>query len=286
MTLQAAAMLVKLTVREWRPYRKDKRVAEKVDAEFHTDGTAGNYNKRLLGKHAMKPITSLISRIRAEHERMTHPWCFEGMAMLPSKLYLDYTQTMRHMPELLTTSARKVAEQLPIHIANERSRLGSMFDIRDYPTQEEFVNAFGVDIAFFPVPDTGHFLVDIQAEDKERIERDLKKTLAATQADALRSLYDRILYFVDRAHERLSDPEAIFRDSLVSNLEQLVEVLPGLNLFNDPLVDQIEEQIRTKLLIAPATLRTNMKVRREVANAAYDIVNLLKGGEAQQQQAA
>jgi len=285
MTLQASAMLVKMTIREWRPYRKDRRVAEKVDEEFHTDGTAGNYNKRLLGKATMKPITSLISRIRSEHKRFTHPWCFDGMDMLPSKLYLDYTQFMRNMPELLKAAARTVASQLPIHIANERNRLGAMFDISEYPTQEEFVDAFGIDLAFFPVPDTGHFLVDLQQDDKERIENDLKKTLASTQADALRSLYDRVLYFVDRVHDRLSDPENIFRDSLVNNLEQLVEVLPGLNLFNDPLIEQIGDEIRTKLLIDPQTLRTDMKVRREVANAAFDIMNLLKGGEAQKQAA-
>jgi len=285
MSLQASAMLVKLTIKEWRPYRKDRRVTDKVDQEFHTDGTAGNYNKRLLSKAAMKPIASLITRIRAEHKRVTHPWCFDGMDILPSALYLDYTHTMRSMPELLKAAAKTTAQQLPIHIANERNRLGDLFDISDYPTEQEFIDSFNVDVAFFPVPDTGHFLVDLQQSDRDKIEHDLKQTLANTQANALRSLHDRVLYFVERVVERLSDPENVFRDSLVDNLSQLVEVLPGLNLFNDPLIDQVEQEIRTKLLISPNTLRTDLKVRRETATAAFDIVNLLKGGEADRQAA-
>ena len=50
MSLQKNAVLVKLTISQWDGFKKDARAANRVDQEFKTTGSSGNYNKRLLDK--------------------------------------------------------------------------------------------------------------------------------------------------------------------------------------------------------------------------------------------
>lgn len=278
MSLHDKSVLVKLTVRSWDGFKKDKRVSERVDEEFKTDGNAGNYNKRLLGKGIMAPIQRAGSAIRQEHARLTMPWCYDGVSLLPSKLFMEYTQKMRELKDAYYVQVDNLVQQYPIHKANQAVALGELFRPDDYPANDDLRHRFSVDYQFFPVPQTDHFVVDLAQAEKDALSQALKQELQDAQSNALRSVYDRVFDILGHMHERLSDPSNIFRDSLVDNVWQMVEVLPGLNVFNDPLLDEVVKRAKAELLIADAAdLRTDQDLREVVADSAFDIANFLKG---------
>jgi hypothetical protein len=269
---------VKLTIRQWDGFRKDKRVSEKVDHDFQTAGEAGNYNKRLLDKTALSPIQKISSKIRKEHNRMTMPWCYDGVSLLPSKLVFDYGELMRELKDLHATAVNNLVVQYPIYKANQARRLGALYDPDDYPDQSTVAASFGIEHSYFPVPQSEHFIVDLESAEMSKMKDALTHELQQTQANALASLYERVEDIVTHLHERLSDPENIFRDSLLSNVEQLVGVLPNLNVFNDPTLTKVCQEMQSRILIADAQmLRDVPEVRQTVANNAFDIVALLKG---------
>lgn len=276
--LHKTSRLVKFTLHQWNGFRRDKQVTKQVDEQNSTDGTAGNYNKRLFSNAVLKPITTVLSRAKTEHQRMTFPWCFDGVALLPNKLFFEYSTIMRNYKDLLEQQVVNFANQLPIHIANQQTRLGHLFNIEDYPDRDDLLQAYRIETAIYPVPHTSHFLDEMDDVLTQTAKRDLERQLADTQRAALQGLYDRLLEQVEHMHERLSDPGNSFHESMLENMHRTVELLPNLNIFEDPVLDQACEAIKTKLLVTDTkTLRTDMPTRVEVATRAYDVLSILKG---------
>jgi len=81
----------------------------------------------------------------------------------------------------------------------------------------------------------------------------------------------RVLSCVDRICERLADPDAVFRDSLIDNLREVLEIAPALNIAGDPAVSRLVTECRDKLLKAPDTLREVAAVRHLTAEHARNI---------------
>lgn len=282
MSLHKSSVLVKLTINQWDGFKKDKRVSERVDEEFQTAGGVGNYNKRLFDKSVLVPIQKLANKIRTEHARLTMPWCYDGVSLLPSKLYFEYTELMRDLTGKYDAAVENFVQQYPYHKANQAQVLGALFNPEDYPARDDLKHRFSISHRFFPVPQSDHFIVDLEAAESAKMKAALQQELVDTQRLALQNLYERALEIVGRVHERLTDPKNIFRDSLLENVVQLVNVMPSLNVFNDPTLDQVCRELKDNVLICDAQdLRTDLKTREAVANSAYDIVALLKGEHAQ-----
>ena len=281
MALHKSSMLVKLEISQWDGFKKDNRAAETVDQQFHTVGGVGNYNKRLLNKVSMAPVQSLVSKIRATHARFTMPWCYDGLALLPSKFFLEYTEAMRQLKDQFDAAVDNLITQYPIYKSDQAQALGNLYDSGDYPTSDELRRRFKISHRFFPVPQSDHFVVDLAAEDEAKLRHQLAQELQATQDQALKSLYDRISELASRIYDRLSDPKNVFRDSMIEAVTQLVAVLPALNIFKDPLLDELTADMRNKLMgHDPDQLRTDLALRAQVAQDAYDILIKLKGNTA------
>ena len=61
------------------------------------------------------------------------------------------------------------------------------------------------------------------------------------------------------------------RDSVVTNLVKLVDVLPKLNVTGDPELERLAAQVRASLLVDPQELRESESVRSETAKNATAI---------------
>lgn len=278
MSLKNAAMLVKMTIKQWDPYARDDRATESVDVAFNTNGKSGNFNKKLLDRKILLPITTVLSEIRAEHNRMTMPWTYKGVSILPSSLFLEYTGKMRSLEPQLIDAVNNLGSQMPVHLANQRSVLGSLFNPDDYPSAEELTKAYGITHSFFPVPSTNHFVLDLEENEVLKIKQDLENNLKIASKEALSHLYSRVAKVVGAVHERLSDPENVFRACTFDNVRDLVEILPRLNVFEDENLNQICRDIKNNLLsVNPQVFRENLDVRKEVAQNAFDIIKLLNG---------
>lgn len=276
MSLQKNAVLVKLTISQWDGFKKDARAANRVDQEFKTTGSSGNYNKRLLDKAVLHPIHSISGRIRAEHARLTLPWCYDGVAILPTKLFFTYTEIMRGLTDEFDTAVLNLIQQYPIHKASALLALGDLFNPDDYPDQDALLDRFQVSQRFFPVPESNHFIVDLEAEDSAKMKSTLEKELVATQGVAAEALYSRVREVADRIYERLIEPKAIFRDSLIENALKLTTILPGMNIFNDAFLAQLCSELELWVTqYPPDVLRTDPEIRQQVAEAAFDILVMI-----------
>lgn len=270
--LQERAMLVNLNIRGWSARKRDKNIGKEVE-RAHQATDAGNFNKLLIDKTALKPLENLSGVMRDTHYKMTLPWGDNGDRLLPATMYFDYVNTFRDLRSRFDSAVRDFVTNYPTYKQAARKRLGSMYDPEDYPDVSVIAQKFSAKPSFLPVPDAKDFRVDLGEEAVGEIRKDIEKEMANRQLEATKDLWSRLKDVVSRIHERLSDPEAIFRDSLIENAQTLCALAQKLNFTNDPDLEHTRKDIEHRLCrVAPQRLRDDKTVRALVADAAADIL--------------
>ena len=90
--------------------------------------------------------------------------------------------------------------------------------------------------------------------------------------------FNRLHDVVRKAADKLTDKTAIFRDSLITNIQDLVDLLPRLNLTGDPRLEDLRREVADKLLgYEPEALRRDQFARQETAQAAEKILAAMAG---------
>jgi hypothetical protein len=211
--------------------------------------------------------------IRAKYYANTLPWGIEGTMLLPSANYLSFMTEFR--------KEKADWQQLVDVFFNEYSRLkldaqrflGNLYNEADYPPLHEIQRKFKMDLAVFPVP-SNDFRVEISDSELERIQSDVEARVQDAAQNAMSEAWQRLYDKVKHMHEKLADPKAIFRDTLVDNTREICSVLSRLNFADDPNLEQMRQQVEQSLVNNhPDSLRNDPVLRRNKADEAKDIMS-------------
>lgn len=243
------AMIVALTVSCWTARKQDKQVSVEVE-KAHGAVDAGRYNKLLIDKAYLDPLTSYAGKVRNEHYRLTLPWLDNGGRLLPSKLFFEYQNTM----DKLKSEYRKLVEDFVAVYQTQlvpaaRKRLGTMYDPPDYPDATLLPRKFGIDIDIMPVPQGEDFRVEVGEGERARIQAEIEERTHQRKLDAMADAWARVRNCVELIHLRTSADKPIIRESLMENAQDLVKLLPGLNVLEDPRMTDIAREITDNLLV-------------------------------------
>ena len=260
MNLTDDAMLVYLRVTAWSGRRYDREASDQVAAQHEASATAGRYNKLLLPKPAFAAITSLVSDARKQHYEQTLPWDDQGSRLLTVSNYDRYTEIFNAIRERMIRERGRFIEDYDTNIDEARLDLAKLFRIEDYPSKEALLGKFSVQYRITPVPDATHFMARLACDDTERVKRDIEAHNAERLGEAVTDLYRRLGEAVDRVSNRLREDDngkpLVFRDSMIENIRELVDVVPRLNIFGDHRLAALCEQVKEKIAtVNPATLR-------------------------------
>lgn len=277
-TFSQTAMLVSLNVRAYGAKKEDKSISREVAATHGTTTDAGKYNKVLVPKDKLEPITKACGAMRQFHYENTLPWLDEGIRILPAANFETYKARMVELQDTYDGAVRAFVNDWQNIIADARVRLNGMFDIRDYPVDVR--GRFGCALRFMPIPDQGDFRVLIADSERDILRDQIADTLGEAQTAAMRDLWERVAEAVKAMAERLAayktvivdgkaKVESPFRDSLIENLRDLCGLIPRLNFAGDPQLEAIRQRIQADLLATDApTLRDRQTVREDVAAKA------------------
>ncbi len=273
MSIASKAMIVTLNVSCWTARKQDKRVAEEVDVA-HGARDAGRYNKLLIDKVHLDPLTSYAGALRSYHYKMTKPWMDNGGRLLPSRLFFseydpEIQKMKSHYAKLVDDFVRLYDSQL---VNDARVRLGTLYDPADYPPGWELRDKFGVEIDILPFPDAQDFRVDCSQAEAERIRNEITQRIQQRQQAAMQDTWRQVREIVGNIAARCSAEKPIIRDSLIDNAAELVRLLPSFNLTEDPAITAIASDITDNLLVDVWTLRNSKSARTKVAQAANQIL--------------
>lgn len=281
MTLNDRALLVQLSISQWTARKYDKKATRQVADANGTTMDVGRYNKALLPMNGLLDyVHKKSSHIRTKFYENTLPWGIEGTMMLPTSNYLQFMTDFRKERDEWNTLVGNFVHNYDQLVRDAQRQLGSLYDPADYPSTIDIRTKFHMDMSVYPVPSTD-FRVAIGSDELSRIQQDVERRVADAQTKAMQEVWTRLHDRVKHMAEKLADPKAIFRDSLVENAREICALLPRLNFADDPNLEAMRQQVEASLLKHPEALRTDPDLRRDTAaeaKAIMDKMSVFMGG--------
>lgn len=273
MNLNDRALLVQLSISQWTARKYDKKASKEVTTAHGAASAAGRFNKSLLPMNDyLDAVHKKATSIRTKFYENTLPWGMDGMQMLPTSNYLNFMTEFRKERDEWNWHVNNFLNVYSDLVEDAKQSLGSLYDPADYPSQADITRKFNMDLAVFPVP-TNDFRVSIASDELTRIQQDVERRVQQAQSTAMNEVWQRLFDRVKHMAEKLSDPKAIFRDSMVENAREICALLPRLNFADDPNLEAMRQQVEASLLKHPDALRNNPDLRRDTAAEAKAIMD-------------
>ena len=237
-SIGSSAMLVDFSASVWTGRKKDKKASDDVtEANFAASGMASVHKKLLGDCQELEAIQKFVANGRNRHSAMTMPWSDTGLRLLPTAQYFKYHQAMTEMINeywRLVAVFKAVYEQAK---QNAQQTLGDLFDPDEYPSLEVLTSKFGIRLSYIPLPDSGDFRIDIGNEATEQVKSQYQDYYSTMLNNAMNDVWTRLHKALANMSERLdysdNDKKKVFRDSLVGNLLDIVELLNVCNVNGD-----------------------------------------------------
>ena len=272
MKLSDRAILVQLSISTWSANKLDKEISAETTAMKGAISNSVRTHKSLLPMcDLLDDIKKKAGLIRQQFYENTLPWSVKGVQILPTANYLTFMTDFRKERSEYETLVNRFVPEYPQLVQDAQRFLGSAYKASDYPEAHEIADKFKMDMQVMPVP-TNDFRVDIADEELARIHDEVEARVKQAAQGAMMDVWQRLYDKVKHLAEKLNDPKAIFRDSTVNHLVELCELLPRLNVMDDPNLEAMRQEVEAKLAgYNPDTLRADVKVRQTVATEANDI---------------
>lgn len=282
------AMLVSLHIGAYSGMMFDRAVSEEVNESFKADKTnAGRYNKRLIATSFLTGVSSAHSTARKVHRLFTLPWDDDGSRILSNKSYIEYMKRMRVCQRAVETEVDKFVAGLPEYIKEAKVRLGGMFDANDYPSLDELKEKFKFETEIEPVPIGSDFRAKLSEADTKVIIRDIERRCNMRLEKAMNDIFERVAEKVGKLAEKLREykpsadgtaAQGRIHPTLVYGIYELAEMLPSLNVMDDPRIEQLQKQLLTELTdTSPEVLRADAKERQATISRAEKILKKVEG---------
>jgi hypothetical protein len=235
----------------------------------HAAAGVAAVNKKLLGDCAeLIAVQKFTANLRNAHYAMTMPWSDTGLRLLPTTQYFKYHQQMTALQQEYERLVALFLSAYDWEIMQAQTKLGDLFIRDEYPTTESLHNKFSFRLTYIPLPDAGDWRINIQNDAMDELKAHYENYYSTQLGQAMNDVWRRTYDALSRMSERLDyadhEQKKVFRDSLVDNVAEMIELLRVCNVANDvqmaAMADNLEEAMRG---VTPDALREDEWLRRE-----------------------
>ena len=277
-SISSSAMLVELNISVWTGRKFDKGVSQEIDTAKQTTTRAGNYSKRLF---ADEPIFDAIQKFavnsRTYHYHATMPWSDSGLRLLTTSMFFDYQREITAMEQEFNRLVEQFITNYDKLVIQAQMKLGTLFNADDYPPVEMVRDKFKFSVKFAPVPEVGDWRVNVGQEAEAILKESYANYYQSNLESAYADVWERTHEALSRMSEKLSgDKKQIFRDTLVSNVMDMVDLLEKFNVTGDPKMRTAKHKLESVMLgITPDALREDDYLRLDVKGKVDSLIKEL-----------
>ena len=276
-TLASSAMLVEVNISHWAGRKKDKRASIDVTHSNHAATGVASVNKKLLANSdTLRAIQTHVTAARNLHANMTMPWSNSGLRLLPTVQYFKYSQAMSQMQNEFAKLVDDFLQTYNDEVVDVQLKLGDLFSHDDYPTVESLERKFAFRTNYMPLPDAGDFRVDVGNDALREIKETYADFYATQYNTAMNDVWTRLHKALASMSDRLDyggkEDKKIFRDSLVGNVTDMIELLRVCNVTGSTQMSEMANRLEEAMsCVTPDALRED-DVFRADTKAAVDAV--------------
>lgn len=272
--LAQRVVLAYLNISVWSGSKRDKGVAQEIAAMKKAAPDAGSYTKRLVPKEIIDVVNTAAQAVRVYYYKNTVSWDDNGARALPVVRWFEYQAGIEEYIANFYGSVNKFCEWYRDNWNSYQTRLGQMFNPKEYPYPEEIIDRFKLQTSYRQIM-TPDFRVELPDEINEAIKTSTEEGFKAGLKMAEKECWARIAESMEKVAEKLEDEKGIFRDSLIENVNILVATLRPLNIGGSQELDNtLNEMIESVGKCFPDWLRVDAQARAKAAAAARKIFEL------------
>ena len=213
--------------------------------------------------------------------------CRGPMKAIVCCLHTSTLNSPRRCESLSSAFSQSVDEFLevyPCYIEQVRPELNGLFREEDYPSAENLRAKFGVKLEVLPIPSGDDFRVTLSEEEQARVAREIDESVRQSLNRGTKDLWARLTDVVTHMVDKLNEPDSRFHASFVTNVFDLVDLLPRLNVSRDEELNRFAAEIKDRLCNFSAhDLKKNEILRVSTATDAAQILSqmdaVLRGRE-------
>jgi hypothetical protein len=280
-SIGTSAMLVELSISTWTARKKDKQASEDVTRTNGADSGAASVNKNLLsGCDELTAVRKFGANARNIHYSMTMPWSDVGLRLLPTAMYAKYHQTMTELQDEFERLGDVFINAYGWEYSQAQARLGALWRADDYPSIESIASKFGFRLNYMPLPDAGDFRIDVGADAVDQMKTHYEEFYSTQIQRAMNDVWRRVYDSLSKMSERLDygdhEEKKIFRDTLVDNVLDMVDLLDVCNVTGDSQMSAMRLNLEDALRgVTPDALRDDAFLRAETKRAVDNAINSL-----------
>lgn len=278
MSITNQCMTVNLQIGMWNAQRLDRAASAGVTTQAGADSDAARVNKHLISKEALKPVQSAANALRTHFYTKTLPWKDNGDRLLTRKMYVEFLEGHSSLLEKFNEAVEHfLTKDYPAARERASFRMGDLFNADDYPSANELRRRFYANLDVDAVTEAGDFRVALDDEHLDNIKSGIESAMAQRIAGAMGDVWSRLANVLGHFADKM-DSDGVFRNSTVTNLEELVAMLPALNVTEDPELERIRQEIEDHIIgYKPEELRKDQGVRDVAASEAKRIMDDMQG---------
>lgn len=275
--LPEKALIVNLSIGNWSGRVHDNDAAQTVSSAYKNDPAYASVTKSLVAREEIQKVAQVVFEARRYFYYTTLPWTDNGSRLLPADLYLDFTKRIASYRQQFISRVQQFLTIYPDLIEAAKTNLGGLFKQDDYPTAVTLRHKFSFEIHFEPISDSNDVRVKLQEEEVEKLKGQIEARQTELQAAAMKSVWERLYAVVGHLSDKVSDPRAVIRNSVLEKIHDLIAILPKLNITNDPALNEMAREVQKRLgSCIPDQIRKSEAVRGEVAREASEILEKMR----------
>ena len=274
--LSKRAVLVSLEISHWSARCVDKKVSDEVLLNNSAESDSGSFSKRLIAKDYLSEITKVNNEARKYFKKNTMAWETGKRRLLPSKKITEFTEKMRELKEQHEDVCKVFVDNYETYMTEAQTFLNGLFNPADYPSKDEVEKKFGFEYEFTNIDSPDDFRCAVSEDVKEEIQQKMQDKVTEKLTMSINRLYQKIHSLLKKFEEKLSDEDAVFRNSLIDNIEDLVAMLPDMNIMEDAKLKELTDKIANEICRFDADqLRKDKAARREAVEASRSIMDTM-----------
>jgi len=284
-SISGSAMLVELSIRNWAGRKLDKSASQKVTIDNRASTGVANVNKKLLGDCAeLSAVLKFAANVRNSHYAMTMPWSDTGLRLLPTSQYFKYNEQMIALKAEYFRLVEEFLSSYGWEITQAQVKLGDLFNPDEYPTRAKLSDKFSFRCTAIPVPAAGDWRLDINNEATAVLTETYDKYYKQQIDGAMRDIWLRVHKAVVNMVEGLDrygmrtekGNKQTFRDTLVENVVELVELMGMCNITNDAAMSEAQRRLSIALDgVTPEALREDEHLRAETRKQVNEVKKII-----------
>ena len=282
--LRNRCLLVTLNTSMFGIERLDKEATKALSEKYGCDpdmvkANASRINPKNSYYAKVKSIRGLMGNTFRDS---TSPWGDGGQRIISAK---GYTRMHEKIDELIAEFYSAVEKLIGAwdEVEEEAKRkLAGRYCPELRPTPDEVRKAFHAELVTEVMPDRRDIRLDLDDARIEKIrkdaterDRELFKQVTDATFQRVHKALTAVVEGLDRHGQEKDGLERkqSFKDSLINNMADLADALPGLNISGDPKLARLARDIAAKLtVIKPEELREDENGRSEVKTEAKQML--------------